>query len=386
MNLVDAEKLYYEPLDKPKMIIEGLLSTGLTILSGDSKIGKSWMMLWMAIKICKGESIWGMPVSKSEVVYLTLEDTAYRIQSRMQELTDEPPQGLHFGFSCGVIGGMLEDEIIQMMKDFPNTKVLIIDTLQMVRNNASSSSNMYAKDYKDLSSLKKLADRFSICICAVHHTKKEKNPQNVFDDANGSKAMNGASDTFMVLSKESRFDDTAILSITGRDVIERQLKLKMEGNIWTVTDEINAPEIKRQRAPAFVNNLAAFMLENSFFRGTMTELLSQMGDTETAANKASAYLSRYYSDVLKPLGIMYSMERTASVREFTIWVNDDNDGNDDEMECDDISSFCEDDDSLSLPQVSSQSSQPSSDCPEMEDALAKIRRWGTSAPQGAMHI
>ena len=54
IQLIDAEPLYYKPLEHPKMLIDGVLSDGLAIMAGDSKIGKSWMVLWMCLQISKG--------------------------------------------------------------------------------------------------------------------------------------------------------------------------------------------------------------------------------------------------------------------------------------------------------------------------------------------
>ena len=107
LHLINAETLYYTPLDHPRMLIDGILSNGLAILSGDSKIGKSWLVLWLGIKISQGEPVWGLPTSKTDVIYLALEDTDWRIQQRMQDLVDNPPNNLHFGFSCGKLGAEL---------------------------------------------------------------------------------------------------------------------------------------------------------------------------------------------------------------------------------------------------------------------------------------
>lgn len=118
IQLIDAETLYYKPLEHPKMLIDGVLSDGLAIMAGDSKIGKSWMVLWMCLQISKGEPIWGIPTKKSDVVYLALEDREWRVQQRMQDLTDTPPDNLHFGFSCGQLGAELESQIEDVLKDY----------------------------------------------------------------------------------------------------------------------------------------------------------------------------------------------------------------------------------------------------------------------------
>ena len=181
LQLIDADTLYYKPLAHPKMLIDGVLSDGLAILAGDSKIGKSWMVLWLCLQISRGEAVWGLPTRKTDVVYLALEDREWRVQQRMQELTDSPPENLRFGFSCGQLGAELEGQIEETLREFPSTGLIFIDTLQMVRDNASAKVNAYAQDYKDLSGLKKLADDHGICIFVVHHTRKERDSSNIFN-------------------------------------------------------------------------------------------------------------------------------------------------------------------------------------------------------------
>ena len=181
LQLIDADTLYYKPLAHPKMLIDGVLSDGLAILAGDSKIGKSWMVLWLCLQISRGEAVWGLPTRKTDVVYLALEDREWRVQQRMQELTDSPPENLRFGFSCGQLGAELEGQIEETLREFPSTGLIFIDTLQMVRDNTSAKVNAYAQDYKDLSSLKKLADDHGICIFVVHHTRKERDSSNIFN-------------------------------------------------------------------------------------------------------------------------------------------------------------------------------------------------------------
>lgn len=68
LQLIDADTLYYKPLAHPKMLIDGVLSDGLAILAGDSKIGKSWMVLWLCLQISRGEAVWGLPTRKTDVV------------------------------------------------------------------------------------------------------------------------------------------------------------------------------------------------------------------------------------------------------------------------------------------------------------------------------
>jgi len=52
----DAETLLATPLKPVPFIVDGLIPCGLHILAGSPKIGKSWLMLWLWLKVAAGES------------------------------------------------------------------------------------------------------------------------------------------------------------------------------------------------------------------------------------------------------------------------------------------------------------------------------------------
>lgn len=357
IQLIDAETLYYKPLEHPKMLIDGVLSDGLAIMAGDSKIGKSWMVLWMCLQISKGEPVWGLPTRKTDVVYLALEDREWRVQQRMQDLTDTPPDNLHFSFSCGQLGAELESQIEDVLKDYSSTGLLFIDTLQMVRDNVSAKVNAYAQDYKDLSSLKKIADNHGICIFVVHHTRKERDGGNIFNDMTGSTGIMGVADTGMILRKDDRFGDNATLCITGRDVEEKKLKMQMRGVKWEITEELSADDLRKERIPDFVFKVVDFLFEHRQFEGTVTELLAAVGNAELKPNVASKYLTRFYSEVFAPMGISYEYRKTAAARMISLALNDGADGNDDLSGTERLASLKAKNDGISsLPDSPSQSS------------------------------
>ena len=357
LHLISADTLFYQPLDHPKMLIDGILSNGLAILSGDSKIGKSWMVLWLCLKISLGEPVWGLPTAQTDVIYLALEDNDWRIQQRMQELIDEPPKNLHFGFSCGKLGAELEGQIKGVLEDNPNTGLLFIDTLQMVRDNVSSRVNAYAQDYKDLSALKKIADDHKMCIFLVHHNRKEHDGSNVFNDMTGSTGIAGVADTCMVLRKEDRFGNDAVLSITGRDIEEKRLKLTMRKNVWEVMEALDTSALRRERIPQFLFQIADYLLKEKSFTGTVTELLAAIGDETTKANVASKLITRHFNEVFAPMGFKMDQKRVADARLMVWQLNDDDDGNDDQRRSETLASLRQQyDDTSSFSQTSSQSS------------------------------
>ena len=372
LKLIDAEEIFYGTYNPPPMMIEGILPAGLTMFSGDSKIGKSWLVLWLCLKLAGGEPVWGIPVKKRSVIYLALEDRERRIQDRMHQLVDVPPDNLKFGFSCGVIGKELEDQIRGALKKYPDISVMFIDTLQLVRENTSGAVNAYSKDYQDLSALKKIADDADIGIVLVHHTKKEKSEKDPFSNSNGSTALQGAPDTAWSLSKDNRFGDTATLSVTGRDVETMQIRLKLNGVIWECVEILDQAAIRRRQIPEWIFKVPESILSDGWFHGTMTDLLNRLQITDISPSKAGKELAKFAGDVLTPLDMEVVQLRRSEGRYYMIRIKpgDAGDAHDANWRREKLASLKGDvipagkeadssDASASLPETTSQPSVPS---------------------------
>jgi len=70
-------------LDFPptEQIVKGLITKGLSILSGAPKVGKSWLAMDLCLHVAKGEPFWGMEVSQGTAWYLSLEDEGIYFRS-----------------------------------------------------------------------------------------------------------------------------------------------------------------------------------------------------------------------------------------------------------------------------------------------------------------
>ena len=73
--VINAEELQSRPFIPPTFLVDGLIPQGVSLLCGPSKCGKSWLVLWMAMRICQGAPVWDMKTHPCEVLYLCLEDT-----------------------------------------------------------------------------------------------------------------------------------------------------------------------------------------------------------------------------------------------------------------------------------------------------------------------
>ena len=308
---VDGRTLMDRPLEPPNFVVDTLISQGLHILAGSPKVGKSWLALWLAVTVAKGEPVWNMTTRQGTTLYLCLEDSVLRIQNRLFEITEDAPDSVHFCTECALIGQGLEEQVETFLAAHPDTVLIIIDTLQMVRPIHDAT---YANDYRDLSVLKRLADKHGIAILLIHHLRKEK-AEDVFHRISGTTAISGAVDSSFTLVEEKRGSGRARLTCVGRDIEYRELELRRsEENVWElVSDSREEPVLREDR---IVVLLSAFMSTRTIFIGTPTELSEQIdsvGVERISPKKVSRQILQNL-DALRKIGISSVVRRSNGKR------------------------------------------------------------------------
>lgn len=267
-NTIDGETLMTMPLKPINFIIENLLSEGLHILAGSPKVGKSWLALWLSVAVAKGQEVWGNKVKEGISLYLCFEDSQIRIQNRLFDITDEANHKVNFCTENALLGGDLEERIVNFIRENPDTVLIIIDTLQMIRPTAKDHN--YANDYSDLRILKDLADKYGIAILLIHHLRKEYD-KDPFNRISGTTGIQGAVDSSFILVEEARGSKVATLSCVGRDIDYREIKLERdEDMIWqVVTDSFVNKDVLLDD---IVLLLSDFMEDREYHKSTPTEL------------------------------------------------------------------------------------------------------------------
>ncbi len=267
-NTIDGETLMTMPLERINFIIENLLSEGLHILAGSPKVGKSCLALWLSVAIAKGQEVWGNKVKEGTSLYLCFEDSQTRIQNRLFDITDEASHKVNFCTENAMLGGDLEERIVNFINENPDTVLIIIDTLQMIR--PTSKDHNYANDYSDLRILKDLADKYGIAILLIHHLRKEYD-KDPFNRISGTTGIQGVVDSSFILVEESRGSKVATLSCVGRDIDYREIKLERdEDMIWqVVTDSFVNKDVLLDD---IVLLLSDFMKDKEYHKSTPTEL------------------------------------------------------------------------------------------------------------------
>lgn len=326
-ELISAETLLLTPLEHKKDLVEGLITDGLTIISGSQKVGKSWMALQLCICVANGEPFLDLPTEQGDVLYLSLEDPPRRIQERLFRAADEVKSHLYFATHSLTLNTGLTYQIRQHLDMHPETRLVVIDTLQKVRLGGGESS--YASDYEDLSKIKEIADEKHVAIVLVHHVRKEK-ADDPHEMVSGTTGITGCADSSFVICVKDRLSDTATLSCTGRDIEVQDIEIRFTPELkWEFVSRKSRQDLAEADAPEFMTRLADFVLEKGGWSGTSTELIAQLEIEDIKPNVLSKYVNQFHSTFLKSRGIEYQFKRTASSRVLTFKVCDDSDGNDD---------------------------------------------------------
>lgn len=326
LQFVDAQALLVCPVNRPGFLVDKIIPHGVHLLCGDEKTGKSWMMLDLCISVAEGTEFLGYPVQQGEVAYFCLEDTLGRMQDRLFLMTDELKGNLRLFFKGNTLSNGLCDQISLYLEEYPLTKLIVIDTLQMIRD--ASKDWSYAGDYSDIAALKELAREKSVTIMLVHHVKKQDDPRSVFNTASGTKGLIGAADTTYILRKESDDSDQAKLFARGRDLTYTEMTIRFRNFRWELIERKTQEQLRREHTPEILFQLVDYLKEHRHWEGTATEMLTELGETELAPNVFSKYVNQYRLSLLLDEGIDYRYQKTRDKRLMTFEICDDEDDGD----------------------------------------------------------
>ena len=313
LKTVSMSELYETVYQSRPPIIDGLLYPGTYLFVGAPKLGKSFLMAQLAYHISTGTPLWNYPVRKGTVLYLALEDDYRRLQERLYRMfgTDSA-ESLFFSVSANQLGKGLDEKLQGFIQEHSDTRLIIIDTLQKVRE-VGGDSYSYANDYEIITRLKAFSDSNGICLLLVHHTRKQKSDDN-FDMISGTNGLLGAADGAFMLQKEKRTGNTATLEISGRDQQDQKLYLPRnpERLIWEL--DRTETELWKEPPEPMLEAVAQFIsAENPDWSGTATELVERLR-LDTKPNTLSLKLNVNAGRLFAEYGIAYSNKHTHNGR------------------------------------------------------------------------
>lgn len=312
LQTVSMTELFAQTFSLRNPVIDGLLYPGTYIFAGSPKTGKSNFMLFLAWHVATGVDLWDFHVNKGTVLYLALEDDYRRIQNRLYSMPAvECTENLHFTTQAPKLDEDLMKSLWAFYNEHPDTKLIIIDTLQCVRA-CITDKYSYARDYETIRSFKRFTDSNGVCILIVHHTRKQQ-ADDSFDMISGTTGIAGAADGAFILRKKERIAKEAYLEVSGRDQPDQVLTLSRDlGTLsWSLIKADSAEYITP--SDPILDKVAAFTHDHYMWQGSASEL-SELAGIKIRPNKLTQRLNAKTDILADEYGVKYTSNRTRDSR------------------------------------------------------------------------
>lgn len=229
---------------------------------------------------------------------------------------EESTDDLFIAVNAGQLGNGLDEQLNRFVNEHTNTKLIIIDTLQKVREFGGDKYS-YSNDYEVITRLKKFADNFGVCLLLVHHTRKQQ-ADDKFDMISGTNGLLGAADGGFILRKEKRTSNSATLEVSGRDQPDQKIYLNRnpETLVWEL-EKIETELWKLPPEPLLENIAGKITNENPEWYGSPTELVEFLG-VDMKANALTMKLNIYAGRLFNEYGISYQNKRCHDGRKVSL--------------------------------------------------------------------
>jgi AAA domain-containing protein len=238
-ELWSAQRLMGTEFAPPRWAVPGFLCEGVNLFAGPPKVGKSWLALALALAVAAGGRAFGtIPVRRGPVLYLALEDTPRRLQSRMGKLLgdDAAPPGLDIATEWPTLPAGGDVAIATWLDAHPDARMVVLDVFAKVRGPVPTGMAPYDADYAAVTRAKRVADNYGVALLVVHHVRKAGS-EDFLQEVSGTNGIAGAADATLVL-KRPRGAADGMLFLTGRDVEEAEhaLAFDPETGHWRTLD------------------------------------------------------------------------------------------------------------------------------------------------------
>lgn len=257
--IISAANLMGQQLREPRELIQGVLHQGLKgVLAGPSKVGKTWLLLDLALSVASGIPWIHWPTTKSKVLFVNLELPPYFISNRVQSLNHHKP-GFDLGnldlwnlrgFSCA-----FEEMIPRITKQIleEGYALIIIDPIYKGLDGADENK---AGDASILCNVfEKLAvDTGAAVLYAHHFSKGKQGKKDVLDRMSGSGVFARDPDTIFAITEHEEENCYTMemvlrnLPSIGSIVIERTFP------VVTVRDDLNPYDLEGKPGPKACSN------------------------------------------------------------------------------------------------------------------------------------
>lgn len=233
-NAAWLDEQVFPPLE---YAVPGLVPEGMTLMCGPPKVGKSWLLLGLALAIaCGGRALGALPVQRRPVLLFALEDGDRRLQERCRTLLPRESLPRELDYITRVRAAVVRATAAAWMRLHEGKRpVVILDTLGKVSPPPLPGEGAYARDYRIGGEWKALADAFPGSSVLINHHVRKQGSEDFVDSVSGTAGLAGSADTIIIV-RRARHEPAGLLTVTGRDVAEEEYAagFGMADGSWTL--------------------------------------------------------------------------------------------------------------------------------------------------------
>lgn len=248
-----------EEQEPVKWCINDLIPEGLSVVGGRPKVGKSFWCLSAANAVAKGEDVFGNKTHQGTTLYISLEDSEKRLNRRLHDMKiGNTKNALAVHNTPKMKEGDTIDEcpLCNFIKavhkkytdegdESKSLRMVIIDTLIHILPEKKKSEDQYTHIYNALTKLQRISHDLAIAVVVIHHLNKSAgaNTGNAFDGLLGSVAIQGTSDTMIIINRSPESDQGNFIS-TSRDFGDKivDMEFNRAQMKWLKIDSENSKE------------------------------------------------------------------------------------------------------------------------------------------------
>ena len=177
---ISGAELLSEPHDPLFSLADGILKEGLLLVGGHPIVGKSWMMLDLALSVATGTPVWGhFAVPEPQpVLYISLIDRSGRVKHRMDTMCPDFKTRDQFFFLWDL--PRLDEGGLEKLRGYIESgryRLIVIDPLIRLAANAKGCMQLF----RLLTNLRDLRRRQPVCLAVVMIIPKPR-IDRIFDD------------------------------------------------------------------------------------------------------------------------------------------------------------------------------------------------------------
>ena len=241
LSFVSLKTLTHMTIARKIALVENLLFPGAWLVTGRPKIGKSWLLLQLALAVAEGETFLGLNCQTASVLAVFGEDDDARIKGRLEALgVGRAPDNCFFinHKTLRELGRRFADHLTfeeflgAWIEAHPAVKLVVLDTETTVRQvwrgerTEDASPQVTERDYKQTRTFDDIALRHSIVVLLVNHAGKRKGGEYVdFHEMinRSNTALAGCSGSIVLADPPDAdpFDPKSkqrVLAVRGRDL------------------------------------------------------------------------------------------------------------------------------------------------------------------------